>query len=145
MASPYCLLHADGKAVVAFPEKTADFTLASAREYRYCESGWFGKGAEHLHLLFKRVCMGLTAGTSRARIQQIFSGKGSHCRIRRGDVALADVGGHQDTFRCRRQLIYADNELGIVILPYDRRPGHRAEWCVSRNRPSAAERVCART
>ncbi|MGA7449565.1 MAG: hypothetical protein WBW83_22410 [Terriglobales bacterium] len=66
MASPYCLLHPDGKAIVVFPEKTTDFTLASARECRYCDcgSGWFGKDAEHLQFLFKRVCMGFTAGTS---------------------------------------------------------------------------------
>jgi hypothetical protein len=66
MASPYCLLHSDGKAIVVFPEKTADFTFASFREYRSCDggSGWFGKDTEHLHFLFKVVCMGLTAGTS---------------------------------------------------------------------------------
>src|SRR5258708_1787710 len=64
MASPHCLLYPDGKAIIVFPKETADFTLASARECRYCDcgSGWFGKDAEHLHFLFKRVCMGLTAG-----------------------------------------------------------------------------------
>ena len=39
MASPYCLLYPDGKAVVVFPKETADFTLASARECRYCDCG----------------------------------------------------------------------------------------------------------
>jgi hypothetical protein len=71
--------------------------------------------------------MEIGAGASWVRIQQIFAGKNFHCRIGRRDVALAHVGDHQNAFRCRRQLIYADNELGIVILPYDNRLAHGAE------------------
>ena len=66
MASPHRPLNLDGEAILVFPKKTADFTFASARECRHrdCGSGGFRKEAEHLDFLFKRVCMGLTAGTS---------------------------------------------------------------------------------
>ncbi len=56
------------------------------------------------------------ARTSWVRIEQILGGKHFHRGIGRYDILFAHVGGHQNVFRCRRQLTHADCDLWIVVL-----------------------------